>query len=232
MFLVTYSFFNRDSLHARLNSHYKTWSYKKKKHKKIKAYKKSLQKEPTATKCLLILHLKPFRSFVKGKHSIGRKLQSLPVRGKKMLTQTLLQHKNQKTHATYQNNEQISLENRKVEPVELVQMNSDQSNTYRNDLSWLNFDDEPLVQERKQVKEQQSCIFTFEAYLTISSSNQKQQPIHGHMIDTEVQSNLRRNKLHRASQGSNFLRGSFSDRDTRRAPIRFRTERQPQHLQT
>ena len=35
-------FFNWDSLHARLNSHYKAWRYKKKKHKKIKAYRKSL----------------------------------------------------------------------------------------------------------------------------------------------------------------------------------------------
>ena len=34
-------FFNWDSLHARLNSHYEAWSYKKKKHKKIKAYRKS-----------------------------------------------------------------------------------------------------------------------------------------------------------------------------------------------
>ena len=35
------SFFkNWDSLHARLNSHYETWGYKKKKHKKIKAYRK------------------------------------------------------------------------------------------------------------------------------------------------------------------------------------------------
>ena len=31
-----------DSLHARLNSHYKTYTYKKKKHKKIKAYMKSV----------------------------------------------------------------------------------------------------------------------------------------------------------------------------------------------
>ena len=31
-----------DSLHARLNSHYKAWSYKKKKHKKIKVYRKSV----------------------------------------------------------------------------------------------------------------------------------------------------------------------------------------------
>ena len=35
-------FFNWDSLHARLNSHYKAWNYKKKKHKKIKTYMKSV----------------------------------------------------------------------------------------------------------------------------------------------------------------------------------------------
>ena len=33
---------NCDSLHARLNSHYEAWSYKKKKHKKITAYRKSV----------------------------------------------------------------------------------------------------------------------------------------------------------------------------------------------
>ena len=54
-------FFNWDSLHARLNSPYKAWCYKKKKHKKIKAYRKSLQKEPTVNRCLLILGLKPCR---------------------------------------------------------------------------------------------------------------------------------------------------------------------------
>ena len=35
-------FFNWYSLHARLNSHYEAWSYKKKKHKKVKAYRKSI----------------------------------------------------------------------------------------------------------------------------------------------------------------------------------------------
>ena len=35
-------FLNWDSLHARLNSHYKAWNYKKKKHRKIKSYKKSV----------------------------------------------------------------------------------------------------------------------------------------------------------------------------------------------
>ena len=37
-----YFFFNWDSLHARLDSHYEAWSCKKKKHKKIKAYMKSV----------------------------------------------------------------------------------------------------------------------------------------------------------------------------------------------
>ena len=74
-------FFNWDSLHASLSSHYKEWSYNKKKHKKIKAYRKSLRKEATGNRCLLILDLEPFRSLVKGKHSIGREFQSLAVRG-------------------------------------------------------------------------------------------------------------------------------------------------------
>ena len=34
-----------------------------------------------------------------------------------------------------------------VEPVEPVQMNIYQSNTYRKDLSWLNFDNEPRVRD-------------------------------------------------------------------------------------
>ena len=46
---------------------------------------------------------------------------------------------------------------------------------------------------------------------------------------TEIQSNLRRKKLYRMNQGSNFLGGSFSNRDNVKASIQFRTERQPQH---
>ena len=38
----TYVYINWDSLHPKLNRHYKAWSYKKKKHKKINAYMKSL----------------------------------------------------------------------------------------------------------------------------------------------------------------------------------------------
>ena len=54
------AFLKWDSLHTVLNSHYIAWSYKKKKHKKIKAYSESLNKKPPVNKCLLILDLKPF----------------------------------------------------------------------------------------------------------------------------------------------------------------------------
>ena len=42
-----------------------------------------------------------------------------------------------------------------------VQMNIYQSNAYRKDLSWLHFDNQPGVQERQQVKDQQSCVSIF-----------------------------------------------------------------------
>ena len=102
------------------------------------------------------------------------------------------------------------------------------------DLSCLQFNNEPGVQERKLVKGQQSCIYVFIAYPT--SSNQEHQPDmttvfhiwpYGRFI--AIQSNLRRNKLHRTNQGSNFLGGSFSNRDNVRTPIQFRRESQSQH---
>ena len=42
LLLLFFLFFNWDLLHARLNSHCKAWSYKKRKHKKIKTYRKSV----------------------------------------------------------------------------------------------------------------------------------------------------------------------------------------------
>ena len=35
-------FFNWDSLYSRLSSYYETWVYKKEKHKKVQAYRKSV----------------------------------------------------------------------------------------------------------------------------------------------------------------------------------------------
>ena len=51
-------FFNWDLLYARLNSHLEVWSYVTKKHKNIKAYKKSVQEEFTVKRYLIILDLK------------------------------------------------------------------------------------------------------------------------------------------------------------------------------
>ena len=42
-----------------------------------------------------------------------------------------------------------------------------------------------------------------------------------------IKSNLGRKKLHRKNQGSNFLRGSFSNRGNVRVPIQFRRGSQP-----
>ena len=63
-----------------------------------------------------------------------------------------------------------------MEPVDPVQMNIYQSNTYREDSVWLLFDNEPRVQKKQQVKDQQSCISLFVAYPTIPSSNEEHQP--------------------------------------------------------
>ena len=46
----------------------------------------------------------------------------------------------------------------------------------------------------------------------------------------EIQSNLRRKKPHRTNQGSNFVGGSFSNRDNVRAPIYFQEKVNPNIL--
>ena len=63
-----------------------------------------------------------------------------------------------------------------MEPVEPVLKNIYQSNTYRKDLSWPHFNDEPRVQEKQQVKDQQSCKSLFVACPTIPSSSWVHQP--------------------------------------------------------
>ena len=106
-------------------------------------------------------------------------------------------------------------------------MNIYHSNTYRKDLSWLHFDDEPRVQGRQQVKDQQSCITVF-----VATSPDMTKIFHawpyGRFI--EIQSNLWRKKLHRTNHGSNFLGSSSNNRGNIGAPIQFRRESQPQHL--
>ena len=102
-------------------------------------------------------------------------------------------------------------------------MNNNQTNTYRKDLSWLYFDDEPRVQERYQVKERQSCIPAFVAYRAIPSSNKQHQSGRDNSIPCMV-------VLYRDIQSKlKLLRGSFNNRDNVWTPIQFRTKSQPQH---
>ena len=61
-------------------------------------------------------------------------------------------------------------------------MNIYQTNTYRKDLGWLHFDDEPRVQETQQVKDQQSYISVSVAYPAIPSSNYEHRPRHDNSI--------------------------------------------------
>ena len=49
------------------------------------AYRKYIWKESAVNKCL-ILDIKPFRSYIKAKHSMGREFQSVAVQQEKLLT--------------------------------------------------------------------------------------------------------------------------------------------------
>ena len=101
----------------------------------------------------------------------------------------------------------------------------------------LNFDNEPRVQERQHMMDQQSCISDSVAYPAIPIATRSTSPDMTTVFRTEsygrfieIQSNLRRKKLHGLNLGPNFLGGSFNNRDNVRATIQLRRESQPQHL--
>ena len=140
-------------------------------------------------------------------------------------------------YAIYQNSKKTSLENKEVELVESVQMNIYQSNTYRKDLSWLHFNNEPRVQDRQQVKDQHPFISVFVAYPTIPRGNQEHQPRHNnsipHMAIWQIYRDTEQPQEKKTSQNESRLQfpgGTFSNRDNVRAPIQVRRESQPQHL--
>ena len=78
------------------------------------------------------------------------------------------------------------LDNKEVEPVEPLQMNTYQINIYRKSLSWLHFEDEPRGQERHQVKEKQPYISVFIVYLTTPSNNWEYQLRHDNIISCMI----------------------------------------------
>ena len=128
-----------------------------------------------------------------------------------------------------------SLENKEMEPGYPVHMKTYQSYTYRKELSWLSFVNEPSVQEGQQVKSEQSYKHLFVAYPTYTRSTSPDMATafherpYGRLI--EIKSNLKRKKLHRINQGPNFLGGGFSNGFCR-APTQFRRGRQSQHLKS
>ena len=77
--MADFFFFNWDSLHARLNSHQRHGVTRKEAQKKLQDTENLFRKKPTVKRYLLILDLNPLRSWVKGKHSIGREFQSLAM---------------------------------------------------------------------------------------------------------------------------------------------------------
>ena len=64
----------------------------------------------------------------------------------------------QKNHSIYQNNKQTSFEKKEVEPVQPVQMNIYQSNTYTKDLSCQHFDDETAKDSGEAGSEGQTVL--------------------------------------------------------------------------
>ena len=71
-------------------------------------------------------------------------------------------------------------------------MNIYQSNTYTKDLDWLHLDNEPRVQERQQVRDQQIYISFFVTRNTSPDRTAVCHPwLHGRFI--EIQRTLRRN---------------------------------------
>ena len=106
-----------------------------------------------------------------------------------------------------------------MEPVEPVKMNIYQSNTCRKHLSWLHFNNEPRVQERQQAREGPTVLNIWFCSLSRNSKyNYEHQPRYDHSTPCmavwqygrfiEITSNLRRKKLLRTNQGSNFLGGT------------------------
>ena len=93
-----------------------------------------------------------------------------------------------------------------------------------------------MIQERQQVKGQQSCISIFVAYPTISSSNLEHQPrndnsiqIHGSMVDLYRATSGERNFIEQI-KAQFFLEAVLTTEIMLRAPIRFRKESLPQHF--
>ena len=120
-----------------------------------------------------------------------------------------------------------------MEPVQPAKMNIYQSDPYRKDLSWLQFDDEGSTEAARKgptVLHICFCNLSINSKEQLGASMTKVFHAWLYGIFIKIQSNLRIKELHRKNPGSNFLGGTFSNSDNVRAPIKFRRESQSEHL--
>ena len=110
----------------------------------------------TAKQCLPEISLS---HILKLKWALKRKIQNNLANGWLCLLQTKVKSVNNSDNKNQGNRKQY--------------LNIFQSNivSFWKDLSWPDFKDEPRVQEKQEVKHQQSCIFVFVPCLTIPGSN-------------------------------------------------------------
>ena len=195
-------FFNWYSLHVRLNSHYEVWSYKKKKHKKDYSIQEiclermcrmSVNSRLKATK--IIGQRKTFdRQRIPEPTSARKETVDIDILvasrngGRKIMQFIRITSRPTSRKRKWNQLSEFWRTSTKIRPIEKT--------------SWPHFDDDPRVQEKQQVKGQQSCIFVFEVCLTIPTRGTSPDVTtvfhtwaYGRFID--IQSNLRRKKLHR-----------------------------------
>ena len=134
------------------------WDSKKKKHKKIRAYRKYLWKEPTLNRCLLILDLKPFRFYISQRKAFYRqRIQEYSCIRKQTVDIDILVT-SRSGHIKIKESLRISRRPslKKFKWNQLSQFSRTSTKviyTYKKDLGWPNFDNEPRVQDKQQVKE-------------------------------------------------------------------------------
>ena len=124
-----------------------------------------------------------------------------------------------------------------MKPVEPVQVDIYQSNTYRKDLSWLHLAMSQGFKGSNKWGTNSTAypflwlIQQFQVAITTTSSDITaifHTYPYGRFID--IQTNFRRRKLHRTNRDPNFLGGSFRNRDNVGAQIQSIRESQPQYF--
>ena len=101
-----------------------------------------------------------------------------------------------------------------TEPVQLVQTIIYKSNTYRQDLSWLHFNDDPRVPEKQQVKYPTHSFLQLIWHVHVAAGSTSLDMItifhvSSYGIFIEIKNNFTRKELRKSNEGSNFLGGSL-----------------------